>query len=124
MVSCSSEAVALTAFFPFLRLLAEGVLVGDFVREPFVEAFVPFLVAEVGVIFPSVELLSDPGAFAAASEIRLGRVEVAVCSMTFFVSPLAEERRSLFAGGAAATSATFALRFPGAIIKVKANERC
>ena len=83
--------------------------------------FVPFLVVDVGVLAPSVELLSDLGVFAAASEIRLGRDEAAVCSMTFLLFSFNVERRPLFAGGAAASSTAFTPRFGGAIAKTKTN---
>ena len=113
--------MALTAFFPFLRPLAGLVLVVDLAAEALMGVSVPFLVVEVGVLAPSVELLSDLGASAAASEIRLGRDEAAVCSMTFLLFSFIVERRPLFAGGAVASSTAFALRFGGAIAKTKTN---
>jgi hypothetical protein len=102
-----------------LRSLAVVILGLDLVAEPLDEGFVPFSVVEVGVVAPSVELLSDLGAFAAASESRFGRVEAAVCSVTFLLLLLTEDRRPLFAGGVVASSTAVALRFAGAIVNIE-----
>lgn len=101
-----------------LRPLAVVVLGLDLVAEPLDEGFIPFSVL-VGVLAPSVELLSDLGAFAAANESRFGRVEAAVCSVTFLFLLLTEDRRPLFAGGAVVSSTAFTLRFAGAIVKTE-----